>query len=277
VTVNEKTRDQLDRIHKITTTLADGSGRAWLFGGWGLDARIGRVTRDHRDIELWVDRHDVQRLLVDAGATVLDTQPPEESAEYNWDGTWFSTAYFDAHSNGTFTTNGRWDDWVFPVGSFPDEPVELEGLPLLAMSVAAMLAMKEQYPHLRNGRTVIRNQTGQSQPRLINEPAILELSRQVQDSELLVTPDCARALYGCVDNADASASGHRGGVLAGLGRALASRRLCGRGAACCSRCMAVASRLVVPPGSTTSCQSWPAATMMRSAQGWCGGLAQISR
>jgi hypothetical protein len=48
VTVNEKTRarDQLDLIHKITTTLAEGSGRAWLFGGWGLDTRIGRVTRD---------------------------------------------------------------------------------------------------------------------------------------------------------------------------------------------------------------------------------------
>ena len=94
--MNEKTRarDQLDLIHKITATLAEGSGRGWLFGGWGLDARIGRVTRDHGDIELWVDRHDahhVQRLLMDAGATLLDTQPPEESAEYNWDGTWFST------------------------------------------------------------------------------------------------------------------------------------------------------------------------------------------
>jgi hypothetical protein len=155
VTVNEKTRDQLGLIRKITTTLADGSGRGWLFGGWGLDARIGRVTRDHGDVEFWVDRRDahrVRRLLVDAGATFVDTQPPEESAEYDWDGIWFSTAYFDAESDGTFTTNGRWDDWVFPVGSFPAEPVVLEGLALLAMSVAGMLAMKVQYPYLRNGR-----------------------------------------------------------------------------------------------------------------------------
>ncbi len=28
----------------------------------------------------------------------------------------------------------------------------LDGVPVLAMSVAGMLAMKEQYPHLRNGR-----------------------------------------------------------------------------------------------------------------------------
>ena len=50
-------------------------------------------------------------------------------------------------------TQGRFDDWVFPADSFPDEPVELvKGLPVLAMSLTGMLAMKEQYPHLRNGR-----------------------------------------------------------------------------------------------------------------------------
>ncbi|WP_166664421.1 nucleotidyltransferase domain-containing protein [Actinophytocola oryzae] len=147
------TRPQLDLIDRITTTLDDR--RAWLFGGWGLDARIGHVTREHGDVEFWVDRRDapeVRRLLVDAGATLLDTQPPEESSEYSWEDTRFSTAYFDARSDGTFTTEGRWDDWVFPAGSFPDERVEFEGLSLLVMSVVGMLAMREQYPHLRNGR-----------------------------------------------------------------------------------------------------------------------------
>jgi len=40
----------------------------------------------------------------------------------------------------------------FPRGSFGDEPVTLDGTPVLAMSVSGMLAMKEQFPHLRNGR-----------------------------------------------------------------------------------------------------------------------------
>lgn len=153
--MNEKTRAQLDLIHKVTRTLDEGARRAWLFGGWALDARIGRVTRDHGDVEFWLDRPEApetRRLLVNAGATVLDTQPPEESTEYDWDGTRFSTAYFDTRPDGTSTTRGRWDDWVFPPDSFPDEPVELEGMSLRAMSVAGMLAMREQYPHLRNGR-----------------------------------------------------------------------------------------------------------------------------
>ena len=153
--MNETTRRQLDLIHTIAATLAGGAGRAWLFGGWGLDARIGRVTRDHGDVELWVDRRTAQqvhRSLTSAGATLLDTQPPEESAEYDWGGARFSTAYFDARPDGTFTVAGRWADWVFPAGAFPDEPVELEGTAVRAMSLAGMLAMKEQFPHLRNGR-----------------------------------------------------------------------------------------------------------------------------
>ena len=58
----------------------------------------------------------------------------------------------DRHPDGSFIQlQGRWSDWLFPPGSFGAEPVTLDGAPVLAMSVAGMLAMKEQYPHLRNG------------------------------------------------------------------------------------------------------------------------------
>jgi hypothetical protein len=41
---------------------------------------------------------------------------------------------------------------VFPAGSFSDEPGVLDGIEVPAMSVAGMLAMKEQFPNLRNGK-----------------------------------------------------------------------------------------------------------------------------
>lgn len=129
---------------------------AWLFGGWGLDARIGHVTRQHGDVEFWVERSDAERsktVLVRAGATALITQPPVESCEFTWDGTDFSTAYFDRQSDGGFSQpDGRWSDWLFPPGSFPHEAVTLDGYQVSAMSTAGMLAMKEQYPDLLNGR-----------------------------------------------------------------------------------------------------------------------------
>jgi hypothetical protein len=154
--MNERTSAQLRVIEAVIDALAAVDISAWLFGGWGLDARIGRITREHGDVEFWLERVHAERskaVLVGAGATALTTQPPEESCEFSWDGVDFSTAYFDRQPGGSFSQpQGRWSDWLFPPGSFDDEPATLDGTPVLAMSVAGMLAMKEQFPHLRNGR-----------------------------------------------------------------------------------------------------------------------------
>jgi len=153
--VNERTAGQLRVIKAVVDVLDAVSISAWLFGGWGLDARIGRITREHGDVEFWVERPDAGRskaVLAEAGATALATQPPEEACEFTWEGTDFSTAYFDRRPDGSSVQlQGRWSDWLFPPGSFGGEPGMLDGVPVLAMSVAGMLAMKEQYPHLRNG------------------------------------------------------------------------------------------------------------------------------
>jgi lincosamide nucleotidyltransferase A/C/D/E len=153
-TVDDRTRAQLRTILAVVETLDAVDVRAWLFGGWGLDARIGRITREHGDIEFWLDRRDAERsqtALSGAGANILMTQPPEESCEFTWDGVGFSTAYFDRQLDGAFSLQGRWSDWIFPPGSFGEDGGVLDGAPIPVMSAAGMLAMKEQYPRLRNG------------------------------------------------------------------------------------------------------------------------------
>jgi hypothetical protein len=92
-------------------------------------------------------------MLVGAGATALTTQPPEEACEPTQDDVPFSTAYFDRQPDRSFSQPlGGWSDWSFPPGSSGDEPAMIDGAPILVMSVCGMLAMKEQFPHLRNGR-----------------------------------------------------------------------------------------------------------------------------
>ena len=154
--MNGRAAAQLRVIRAVVDALGAAGISAWLFGGWGLDARIGRITREHGDVEFWLERTDAGRskaVLVEAGATALATQPPQEACEFTWDGTDFSTAYFDRQADESSTQlQGRWSNWLFPPGSFGDEPAVLDGIPVLAMSVAGMLAMKEQYPRLRNGR-----------------------------------------------------------------------------------------------------------------------------
>jgi hypothetical protein len=154
--MDEKTEGQLRVIRDVVAALQAADIPAWLFGGWGLDARAGRITREHGDVEFWVERVHAERskaILVEAGAIALPPQPPEEACEYTWDDVSFSTAYVDCRSDGSFSRpRGRFSDWLFPPGSFGEERVVLDGTPVLVMSVAGMLAMKEQFPNLRNGR-----------------------------------------------------------------------------------------------------------------------------
>ena len=102
--MNERMAAQLRIIRAVVNALGAAGIPAWLFGGWGLDARIGRITREHGDVEFWVERTDAGRsktVLMGAGATALATQPPEESCEFTWDGADFSTAYFDRRPDGS--------------------------------------------------------------------------------------------------------------------------------------------------------------------------------
>jgi len=144
-------------IELIIDVKAELDSRAlgwWLFGGWGLDAQLGEVTRNHGDIEFWTERSDadlVRDALLAIGAQLVGTQPVEESREFVRNGVSFSSAFFDCNDDGTFGVQGRWSDWIFPPGSFGDSTGTLQGHTVPTMSAEGMLAMKEQYASLRNG------------------------------------------------------------------------------------------------------------------------------
>lgn len=146
--------DQLELILDMTTVLGARELGWWLFGGWGLDAQLGRISRAHGDIECWVERSDadaVRDAFLSIGAEILETEPIEESRCFSRDGVLFSSAFFDRNEDGTFGVLGRWSDWVFPRGSFGASTGDLHGLEVPTMSLEGMLAMKEQYSSLQNG------------------------------------------------------------------------------------------------------------------------------
>src|SRR4051794_14103637 len=77
--VDARTADQLRVIRDVVAVTQQAGIPVWLFGGWGLDARIGRITREHGDVEFWLERSNAERtraILVEAGASALATQPP---------------------------------------------------------------------------------------------------------------------------------------------------------------------------------------------------------
>lgn len=57
----------------VLDTLQAADMRVWAAGGWGVDALVGRQTRDHRDLDLLVDAERLEeclRLVVARGYAV---------------------------------------------------------------------------------------------------------------------------------------------------------------------------------------------------------------
>lgn len=149
------TNVQVQIIDEVSASLNAAGVHCWLFGGWGLDAHMGHQTREHSDIEFWTEMADADRIrsvLVKAGFEFLPTQPPEESQEFERGGVRFSCAFFVRTKDGYSHPEGRWSDWRLPPGSFGETVGHINGRGVLVMSVAGMLAMKEQYATLRRGK-----------------------------------------------------------------------------------------------------------------------------
>ncbi|GLY25409.1 hypothetical protein [Micromonospora sp. NBRC 101691] len=43
-----------DEVHAVLDALASAGCPAWIGGGWGVDALVGRQTRSHRDLDLLI-------------------------------------------------------------------------------------------------------------------------------------------------------------------------------------------------------------------------------
>lgn len=85
----------------ICTALARAGVSCWVMGGWGVDALLGRVTREHHDLDLLVDVASLPALaswMADAG--FAHRYDWDETAPVELDGATWSTAYVAGHVDG---------------------------------------------------------------------------------------------------------------------------------------------------------------------------------
>jgi len=150
--------------------LLDKNGvRCWMMGGWGVDALLGRVTREHKDVDLLVLISDLPRYAeivhsrgFDRKLTWSESQPIQVGAVH------FDSAFVDAHRDGReidvhviavdhegavvqFST----DPWPLPRGALLDEG-SIEGVTVRCVSRAAQLAMHSGYDLPEHHREDVR-------------------------------------------------------------------------------------------------------------------------
>jgi lincosamide nucleotidyltransferase A/C/D/E len=55
---------RLEDVLAVTDALEAAGIGHWLGGGWGVDALVGRQTRPHSDLDVWVEARDTHDLFV---------------------------------------------------------------------------------------------------------------------------------------------------------------------------------------------------------------------
>ena len=68
--LSERASEQIQAIGSVDAALGSARIEYWLFGGWAVDFWVGRVTREHDDIDAAAWRRDyeaIKRALVDMG------------------------------------------------------------------------------------------------------------------------------------------------------------------------------------------------------------------
>src|SRR4051794_35884541 len=60
----------------ILATLDARDAEVWVGGGWGVDALLGDQTREHSELDLWLDAHTIGPLFVTLSEVRIDRMFP---------------------------------------------------------------------------------------------------------------------------------------------------------------------------------------------------------
>jgi lincosamide nucleotidyltransferase A/C/D/E len=148
----------VEQAKAVYDLLDQNSVRCWVMGGWGVDALLGCVTREHKDLDLlvliedlprYVDlvrRHGFERKLVWS-----ESQPIEIDAAP------FDSAFVDAHPDGReidvhvidvdprgVVTQFHADPWPLPRDAVSGTGA-LDGETVRCVTRAAQIAMHSGY------------------------------------------------------------------------------------------------------------------------------------
>ncbi|MET9605089.1 aminoglycoside adenylyltransferase [Streptomyces sp. NPDC006512] len=127
----------------------------WLRGGWAVDFWLGRITRDHEDVDWFAWSRDAGRLtgaLVARGYRVL--RADGQQLDLVRDGEEQSFALLDRDARGrVVVAGGPWAGTPWPAGMLAEaEPGRLGSLECRVVSPAAQIEIKRMTPVWIPGR-----------------------------------------------------------------------------------------------------------------------------
>ena len=154
--VSERARSserQLKYLKETHSLLEAARVPHWLAGGWAIDFLVGRVTRQHSDVDfaIWKDDWErVEALLLAHEFTLRANEFPEETGRLVHKGTNFEFYLLQRNAAKDIFVGGRWADWSFPDDCW-NQTGCLEGLLVPVMSPKNLLDGKQRWPDQEQG------------------------------------------------------------------------------------------------------------------------------
>jgi aminoglycoside phosphotransferase (APT) family kinase protein len=145
----ERAQRQLELIGEFAALAADAGIECWLRGGWALDFLLGRITRPHEDIDLFVWAADAPRLLSllrQHGYEEVGGPPPEQQRNLVKAGEEFHVTLLERNEFGVVTAGGRWADSPWPAGMLDGPVGQIGDVRCRVISAEAQLWAKEEVP-----------------------------------------------------------------------------------------------------------------------------------
>jgi hypothetical protein len=143
-------RRQFELIHEFASLAGECGVEWWLRGGWALDFLLGRVTRAHEDIDLFIWAADAAKLLPrlkDKGYQEIGGPPPEQQRNLVKNGEEFHMTLIEENELGVVTAGGRWANVPWPKGMLDGPIGQIGDIRCRLISPEAQLWAKEEAPH----------------------------------------------------------------------------------------------------------------------------------
>ena len=119
--------------------------KIWVRGGWAIDFHLGRITREHSDLDLvaWIKHRELlEKELVRAGYKKIPVS--EYQTDFLKKDVDASIVFVCLSDNGEIFANS-FPEWVWTKGALPDRQHTLEGVTSRVLSPQQLLQEKEVY------------------------------------------------------------------------------------------------------------------------------------
>jgi Aminoglycoside-2''-adenylyltransferase len=139
------TTAQLDAIAGVSSLLEREGLDYWLFGGWAVDFHVGRLTREHEDIDfaVWAVESDrIGRLLETAGWEHAPEVDEDGGTGYVRGGVRLELTFLVRDEHGSVRIPLRRGDVTFAGGSIGGDVLELEGRRCRVLDAESLMRTK---------------------------------------------------------------------------------------------------------------------------------------